>query len=210
MFTGLIQAIGVVQQISETAEGRLLRIECPGLINEIAVDDSIATNGVCLTATAIEHDGFIAHAIHTTLGKTSIGSLQQGERVNLELALRAVDRLGGHMVQGHVNAVGSVMAIDVRGDNWQMRVAFPESLRKYMILEGSITLDGISLTIAELSDDNLMVSIIPHTLQHTTLGDKQVGSVLNIEVDIMAKYIENFLRFDKNLLTTWTHLNQNP
>jgi riboflavin synthase len=209
MFTGLIQAIGVVQKISETAEGRLLRIQCPGLINEIAVDDSIATNGVCLTATAIEHDGFIAHAIHTTLEKTSIGSLIEGERVNLELALRANNRLGGHMVQGHVNAIGSVTAIDVRGENWQMQVAFPENLRKYMILEGSITLDGISLTIAELGDEHLMVSIIPHTLQNTTLGDKNLGSLLNIEVDIMAKYIENFLRFDKTLANAWTHLNPN-
>ncbi len=209
MFTGLIQAIGVVQQISETAEGRLLRIQCPGLINEIAIDDSIATNGVCLTATAIEPDGFIAHAIHTTLEKTSIGSLKQGERVNLELALRANDRLGGHMVQGHVNAVGSVLAIEMRGDNWQMHVLFPKNLRKYMILEGSITLDGISLTIAELGDEHLMVSIIPHTLQQTTLGDKQAGSLLNIEVDIMAKYIENFLRFDKTLANAWTHLNPN-
>lgn len=208
MFTGLIQAIGVVQQVSETAEGKLLRIHCPSLIHEIAVDDSIATNGACLTATAIANDCFTAHAIHTTLEKTSMGSLQQGERVNLELALRANNRLGGHMVQGHVNAVGSVTAIDVRGDNWQMHVAFPESLRKYMILEGSITLDGISLTIAELGVEHLMVSIIPHTLQHTTLGDKHFGSVLNIEVDIMAKYIENFLRFDKNLANAWTQLNQ--
>ncbi len=209
MFTGLIQSIGVVQQISETAEGRLLRIHCPSIIQDIAIDDSIATNGVCLTATTIEHDGFIAHAIHTTLEKTSIGSLQQGERVNLELALRAHDRLGGHMVQGHVNAVGSVLAIEMRGDNWQMYVSFPKNLRKYMILEGSITLDGISLTIAELGDEHLMVSIIPHTLQHTTLGDKHVGSLLNIEVDIMAKYIENFLRFDKTLANAWTHLNPN-
>ncbi len=207
MFTGLIQAIGVVQQISETAEGRLLRIQCPSIISDIQIDDSIATNGVCLTATALAHDGFTAHAIHTTLEKTSIGQLQQGERVNLELALRANDRLGGHMVQGHVNALGTVTAIETRGNNWQMQIAFPQSLRKYMILEGSITLDGISLTIAALSDEHLMVSIIPHTLQHTTLGDKHAGSVLNIEVDIMAKYIENFLRYDKKLASAWTHLN---
>jgi riboflavin synthase len=209
MFTGLIQAIGAVQQISETAEGRLLRIHCPSIIDDIRIDDSIATNGVCLTATAVEHGCFTAHAIHTTLEKTSIGHLKQGNRVNLELAMRATDRLGGHMVQGHVNAVGAVTAIDVRGDNWQMQVSFPKNLRKYMILEGSITLDGISLTIAELSDEHLMVSIIPHTLQQTTLSDKHVGSVLNIEVDIMAKYIENFLRFDKNLTNAWTQLNQN-
>jgi riboflavin synthase len=210
MFTGLIQAIGVIEQISETAEGRLLRIHCPDLIKDIAVDDSISTNGVCLTATAVGNEGFTAHAIHTTLEKTSIGGLHQGDRVNLELAMRASDRLGGHMVQGHVNAVATVTAIAMRGENWQFHVAFPENLRKYMILEGSITLDGISLTIAELGDSSLMVSIIPHTLRHTTLADKTAGSLVNLEVDIMAKYIENFLRFDKNLAKAWTHLNPTP
>lgn len=207
MFTGLIQAIGVVQHISETSEGRLLRIRCPSLIHDIAIDDSIATNGVCLTATAIEQECFTAHAIHTTLEKTSIGSWNQGERVNLELALRANDRLGGHMVQGHVNAVGSITAINERGENWQIRVSFPENLRKYMIPEGSITLDGISLTIADLGDDSLMVAIIPHTLKHTTLADKTLGSLVNLEVDIMAKHIENFLRFDQSLAKAWAHLN---
>jgi riboflavin synthase len=204
MFTGLIQAIGVVKRISGSPEGKTLAIQCPGLIGDIAVDDSIAVNGVCLTATRLEPDGFIAQAIHTTLEKTTIGLLEPEQRVNLELAMRASDRLGGHLVQGHVNAIGRIGAIETRGQNWLIQIDFPADLRKYMIAEGSITLDGISLTIAELSASRLSVSIIPHTLAHTTLGDRSVGDAVNIEVDIMAKYIENFLHADPALAKVWT------
>ena len=203
MFTGLIQAIGVIKQVSGSPEGKSLTIHCPELIGDIAVDDSIAVNGVCLTADERAPDGFIAHAIHTTLEKTTLGSLDPGQRVNLELAMRASDRLGGHLVQGHVNAIGRITGIDTQGNNWQIHISFPADLRKYMIAEGSITLDGISLTIAKLADSQLMVSIIPHTLANTTLKDKAVGDSVNIEVDIMAKYIENFLRADPALANAW-------
>ena len=135
--------------------------------------------------------------------KTTLGSLDPGQRVNLELAMRASDRLGGHLVQGHVNAIGRITGIDTQGNNWQIHISFPADLRKYMIAEGSITLDGISLTIAKLADSQLMVSIIPHTLANTTLKDKAVGDSVNIEVDIMAKYIENFLRADPALANAW-------
>lgn len=210
MFTGLIQAIGVVKRVSDGPEGKTLAIQCPGLIGDIAVDDSIAVNGVCLTATRLEPDGFIAQAIHTTLEKTTIGLLQPEQRVNLELAMRASDRLGGHLVQGHVNAIGRLAAIEMRGQNWLIQIDFPADLRKYMISEGSITLDGISLTIAELSDSRLTVSIIPHTLAHTTLSDRSAGDAVNIEVDIMAKYIENFLRLDPALAGAWTQPGARP
>ena len=203
MFTGLIQAIGVIKQVSGSPEGKSLTIHCPELIGDIAVDDSIAVNGVCLTAAERGPDGFIAHAIHTTLEKTTLGSLDPGQRVNLELAMRASDRLGGHLVQGHVNAIGRITGIDTQGNNWQIHISFPADLRKYMIAEGSITLDGISLTIAKLADSQLMVSSIPHTLANTTLKDKAVGDSVNIEVDIMAKYIENFLRADPALANAW-------
>lgn len=203
MFTGLIQAIGVIKRVSDGPEGKTLSIDCPGLIGDIAIDDSIAVNGVCLTATACGPEGFTAHAIHTTLEKTTLGALSPGQRVNLELAMRASDRLGGHLVQGHVNAVGRIAAIETRGQNWLIQIDFPANLRKYMILEGSITLDGISLTIAALSDSRLTVSIIPHTLTHTTLSDRKAGDAVNIEVDIMAKYIENFLHADPALAKAW-------
>lgn len=210
MFTGLIQGIGKLKQISDSAEGKLLAIHCPTLIDDITVDDSIAVNGVCLTATACDAQGFTAHAIHTTLDKTTLGSLKSGDCVNLELAMRASDRLGGHLVQGHVNAIGRIHRIDMRGNNWQIHLDFPADLRKYMIAEGSITLDGISLTIAALSESRLMVSIIPHTLSHTTLHQKTVGDAVNIEVDVMAKYIENFLKADHGLAKAWSHLESTP
>jgi len=162
------------------------------------VDDSIATNGVCLTATEIESEKFRVQAIHVTLEKTSLGSLKEGSRVNLEPSLRLMDKLGGHMVQGHVNAKGKILDIAKTGENWNIQVSFPSDLRKYMILEGSIALDGISLTIARLNDQDLTVSIIPHTLEKTSLSSKKIGDDLNIEVDMVAKYIENFLRLNKD------------
>lgn len=195
MFTGLIQEVGTIQSVSTNAEGKEFIIKAPGLIKEIAIDDSVATNGVCLTATKIHADTFKVQAIHMTLEKTSVGLLKQGDKVNLELSLRPQDRLGGHMVQGHVNALGKIKQIKTIGENWEIEVSFPEELRKYMISEGSICLDGISLTIARLGASTLTVAIIPHTLEKTTLGTKKVGDSLNIEVDMVAKYIENFLRF---------------
>lgn len=198
MFTGLIQELGTIQSVVSNAEGKEFLIKAPVLIKEIAIDDSVATNGVCLTATKVMGDSFRVQAIHMTLEKTSLGSLRTGDKVNLELAMRPSDRLGGHMVQGHVNALGKITSIKKVGDNWEIQVSFPPELRKYMISEGSVCLDGISLTIARLEPGHLTVAIIPHTLEKTTLSGKKIGDHLNIEVDIVAKYIENFLRFDKD------------
>jgi riboflavin synthase len=198
MFTGLIQELGTIQSITNNTEGKEFLIKAPSLIKEIQIDDSVATNGVCLTATQISGDTFRVQAIHVTLEKTSLGHLQTGDKVNLELSLRPTDRLGGHFVQGHVNALGLIKQISTRGENWEIEVSFPTSLRKYMISEGSITLDGISLTIARLTEETLTVAIIPHTLEKTSLSSKKVGDVLNIEVDMIAKYIENFLRFNQD------------
>lgn len=197
MFTGLIQELGTIQSIKTNAEGKEFIIKAPGLVKEIAIDDSIATNGVCLTATTVGSDTFTAQAIHMTLSKTSLGYLKTGDKVNLELSLRPQDRLGGHFVQGHVNGLGKIQSIKTIGENWEIEVSIPSELRKYMISEGSIALDGISLTIARLTDSSLTVAIIPHTLEKTSLSSKKVGDHLNLEVDMIAKYIENFLRFDK-------------
>lgn len=198
MFTGLIQEVGTIVSITPNTEGKEFLIRAPELISEIKIDDSVATNGVCLTATKIEGDAFRVQAIHVTLEKTSLGHLNVGSKVNLELSLRPMDRLGGHMVQGHVNALGKIKKIEKAGNNWEIEVSIPTELRKYMISEGSIALDGISLTIARLTDSSLTVAIIPHTLEKTSLSSKKVGDVLNIEVDMVAKYIENFLRFGKD------------
>jgi len=198
MFTGLIQEVGTIESISTNAEGKEFVIKAPGLIKEIEIDDSVATNGVCLTATKISGDTFRVQAIHITLEKTSVGSLKSGDKVNLELSLRPQDRLGGHFVQGHVNALGKIVKIATIGNNWEVEISFPKDLRKYMISEGSICLDGISLTIARLTESTLTVAIIPHTLEKTSLSAKKVGDVINLEVDMIAKYIENFLRFNKD------------
>ena len=198
MFTGLIQEVGTILSVTQNTEGKEFIIKAPNLIKEIQIDDSVATNGCCLTATQIKDDTFKVQAIHMTLQKTSVGDLKSGDKVNLELSLRPQDRLGGHFVQGHVNAMGTIKQIKTMGENWEIEVTFPPDLRKYMISEGSITLDGISLTIAKLTETTLTVAIIPHTLEKTTLGTKKVGDHLNLEVDMIAKYIENFLRFDKD------------
>ncbi len=198
MFTGLIQEVGTIESITTNAEGKEFVIRAPSLISQIAIDDSVVTNGVCLTATKIEGESFRVQAIHVTLEKTSLGHLKVGSKVNLELSLRPMDRLGGHMVQGHVNALGKIKKIEKTGNNWEIEVSIPTELRKYMISEGSIALDGISLTIARLTDSSLTVAIIPHTLEKTSLSSKKVGDVLNLEVDMVAKYIENFLRFGKD------------
>jgi riboflavin synthase len=198
MFTGLIQEVGVIESIITNAEGKEFIIKAPHLIKDIAIDDSVATNGVCLTTTSIRGDTFKVQAIHMTLEKTSIGYLRTGDKVNLELSMRPMDRMGGHMVQGHVNTLGKIKAIKTIGENWEIEVSFAAEFRKYMISEGSITLDGISLTIARLTGQTLTVAIIPHTLEKTTLSSKKVGDHLNIEVDMIAKYIENFLRFDQD------------
>ena len=198
MFTGLIQEVGTIVSVIQNTEGKEFIIKAPSLIKEIQIDDSVATNGCCLTATQIKGDTFKVQAVHMTLQKTSVGMLKSGDKVNLELSLRPNDRLGGHFVQGHVNAMGQIKQIKTTGENWEIEVSIPSGLRKYMISEGSICLDGISLTIAKLTANSLTVAIIPHTLEKTTLGTKKVGDHLNLEVDMIAKYIENFLRFDGN------------
>jgi|SRR5690606_11435533 len=204
MFTGLIQEVGTIKAIKTNAEGKELIIHAPKLIKDIKIDDSVATNGVCLTATKIEGDSFIVQAIHMTLKKTSIGKLVVGSPVNLELSLRPNDRLGGHMVSGHVNDLGVIRAIAKKGQNWEISIGFNPEIRKYMIQEGSVALDGISLTIAELKKNELKVAIIPHTLENTNLSSKKIGDVINIEVDMVAKYIENFILLDPAKKEEWT------
>lgn len=195
MFTGLIKDIGKIESIIDNETGKVFVISTPKLISHIKVDDSIATNGVCLTATAIKDNSFQVQAVHVTLEKSNLGELNTGDKVNLELALRASDRLGGHLVQGHVNGKGELIEVLQRGDNWEMEFRIPSDLRKYFIDEGSIAIDGISLTIAKAKESSLVVSIIPHTYENTTLGVKKIGDSVNIEVDMMAKYLENFAKF---------------
>lgn len=206
MFTGLIQSVGRITHLTTRPDGTRLQVHCPDLAGKIAVDDSIATNGVCLTAESVDAEGFSAFVMPVTLQKTALGDLRENAPVNLELALRFGDRLGGHLVQGHVNGVGRIRDITERGDSWWISVDVPAALRRYLILEGSIAIDGISLTIAALDAEGLSVSIIPHTLARTNLRARRIGDAVNVEADVLAKTIEGLLRADPALGKAWTHL----
>ena len=206
MFTGLIQSVGRITHLTTRPDGTRLQVHCPDLAGKIAVDDSIATNGVCLTAESVDAEGFSAFVMPVTLQKTALGDLRENAPVNLELALRFGDRLGGHLVQGHVNGVGRIRDITERGDSWWISVDVAAALRRYLILEGSIAIDGISLTIAALDAEGLSVSIIPHTLNHTNLRARRIGDAVNVEADVLAKTIEGLLRADPALGKAWTHL----
>jgi riboflavin synthase len=185
MFTGLVQATGRVATIDD---GRI-RVEADPQL-ELREGDSIAVSGVCLTATEVNGVSFAADVVPETLRRSSLGSLGQGDRVNLELPLRASDRLGGHIVQGHVDAVGTVESL---GDDGVLRItASPDALR-YVVEKGSIALDGVSLTVAEVDDDGFAVALIPETLERTTLAGLEPGSAVNVEVDVLAKYVEKLV-----------------
>jgi riboflavin synthase len=193
MFTGLIQDVGTIDSIDSGADGARLRI-ATGLADEIALGDSVAVNGICLTATSSDADGFETEAMNQTLGATSLGGVSAGGRVNLELAMKASDRLGGHIVQGHVDGVGTVVSAEEDGFARRVRVGLDPELIRYAIEKGSITLDGVSLTVATLGPDWIEVSLIPETLERTILGAKMApGGRLNVECDIVAKYVEKLV-----------------
>lgn len=192
MFTGLIEDVGTVEAVEKTNEGARLRIVSP-LSGELSLGDSIAVNGCCLTATAVEDGGFEIEAMNQTLEVTALDAVEEGGRVNLELAMKAGDRLGGHIVQGHVDGVGTVSSVEDDGFARRVRVDLPTQLLRYVVDKGSITLSGVSLTIAELGESWVEVSLIPETLERTNLGEAQAGSRLNVECDIVAKYVERLV-----------------
>ena len=193
MFTGLIQDIGKVEAVDSGVEGARLRI-ATGLGAEIEPGDSVAVNGVCLTATSADADGFDTEAMNQTLEVTSLAGIETGDRVNLELAMRASDRLGGHILQGHVDGVGEVVSVVEDGFARRLRVGLAPELLRYAVEKGSIGLDGVSLTVAGLGADWVEVSLIPETLERTNLGAKlAIGGRLNVECDIVAKYVEKLV-----------------
>jgi riboflavin synthase len=192
MFTGLVQDVGTVESLEAGAEGARLRI-ATGLGTEIGRGDSISVDGACLTAVAADAGGFEAEAMNQTLAVTALRKLAAGARVNLELAMRAGERLGGHIVQGHVDGVATVLSIEDDGFARRLGVSLPDGLARYVIDKGSIALGGVSLTVAALGDDWVEVSLIPETLERTNLGAVAVGDELNVEVDLVAKYVERLL-----------------
>jgi riboflavin synthase len=185
VFTGLVQTTGTVASPGERLSVRAALDLAPG--------DSVAVNGVCLTATAMGDGGFEADVMPETLRRTSLGSLAEGDRVNLELSLRAGDRLGGHVVQGHVDGLGTMESVTEEGFARVVRIAAPGELLRYVVEKGSIAVDGVSLTVAEVDDEGFSVSLIPETLERTNLGAATPGRSVNLEVDVLAKYVEKLV-----------------
>ena len=195
MFTGLIGELGSITAIEKGESSAVFTINAPKLIGEIAVGDSVAVNGVCLTATAISGTTFTADVMIQTLSLTSLGQLSVASTVNLELAAQLNSRLGGHMVQGHVDGVAKVVGL-TPGDKWaQFDITVPAHLAKYIVNQGSICLDGVSLTVGSIDDSKNVVTVwlIPETLENTNLSTKSAGDLVNVEVDVLAKYVERLL-----------------
>jgi len=195
MFTGLISHIGKVKSIQSNGESAKLIIESPEIASEIKIGDSVAVNGVCLTVTEFDSQTFAVDVMVQTLNLTSTGKLQEADHVNLELATKSSDRLGGHIVQGHVDGVAEVSSIS-DGEKWQEFTAtMPNHLIKYVVAQGSISVEGVSLTVGVVNDKTSEVTVwlIPATLEKTNLSTKKVGDLINIEVDVLAKYVERLM-----------------
>jgi len=192
MFTGLVMDVGTLKAIRPEGESARLHIETR-LAKELADGDSLAVNGVCLTITATRGAVAVALAVAETLSRTTLGRLGPGQKVNLEPALRVGDRLGGHIVQGHVDGVGVVSGLQQRGDSLELTVTAPHSILRYVVQKGSITIDGVSLTVASLARSSFTVALVPHTLSATTLEGLRQGASVNLENDVLAKYVEQML-----------------
>jgi len=193
MFTGIVEELGAVVALDWHGEAAVLRVRGPVVTSDATAGDSIAVSGVCLTVVAVDGEEFTADVMKETFDRTALGSLAPGEPVNLERAATVETRLGGHLVQGHVDGVGAI-ASTVRMDSWtDVRVALPRELGRYVVAKGSICVDGVSLTIVDVDDESFTVSLIPTTLARTTLGHKGSGALVNLEVDVLAKYVEKLL-----------------
>jgi riboflavin synthase len=192
MFTGLIADLGRVSEMSDGGDGVALKIQTR-LAGELSEGDSIAVNGVCLTAIALYAEGFQAQAMLQTLRSSSLGELRSGSSVNLELPMRPSDRLGGHIVQGHVDGLGTVAAVTPEGFSRVVEIDLDPGLGRYLVEKGSVAVDGVSLTISALTDEGFAVSLIPETLNRTTLGALAPGAKVNIEVDVLAKHVERLM-----------------
>ncbi len=193
MFTGIIEEIGKISSINPIAGGMRIKISSSKILDDISADDSICVSGVCLTAIKVEDDGFWVDAVGATLEKTTFLQMQLSASVNLERSLKLNDRLGGHFVQGHTNGIGTILEINKLGENYFLKIKVDESLEKYLIEEGSITIDGVSLTIAKLDGSKVGISLIPHTWHNTIIQYKKIGDKVNVETDVLAKYIEKLV-----------------
>jgi len=194
MFTGLVEECGRVLALEPVGDGVRLRIAAVTVLDDVTMGASIAVNGVCLTVVAFDDESFSIDAVPETMERSSLGTLSPGKAVNLERSVRAHDRLGGHIVQGHVDSTTTITRIDTLDDgSFEYHFALDEQTARYVVEKGSITVDGISLTVASLSDDGFSIAVIPHTASVTTLGERAAGDLVNLEVDVLAKYVERQL-----------------
>jgi len=193
VFTGLVKDLGRVAEVERSGGGARLRIDT-ALAGELRQGDSVAVNGVCLTATAVDGSWFDAEAMNETLTRTSLGALRAGAAVNLELPLRAGEPLGGHLVQGHVDGMGRIAELEDDGFARRLRIQTGAEILRYVVEKGSIAVDGISLTVVDVAAQSFTVSLIPETLERTNLGASGIGSTVNLEVDVLAKYVEKAVR----------------
>lgn len=193
MFTGIVEELGTIAQVQPLADSIRLMVSGRLIRTDLSKGESISVNGVCLTAAELTEDGFVADVMLETLNRSSLSGIEAGDRVNLERAMSGTGRFGGHVVQGHVDGVAEIISREP-SENWEVvKVRIPKDLAKYVVHKGSITFDGVSLTVNEISDDVVSLSLIPETLRLTTLGQKQVGDKLNVEADILAKHIEKLM-----------------
>jgi riboflavin synthase len=193
VFTGIVRELGVVVDADHIGGGLDLLVHAPETAARTGVGDSVSVNGVCLTATAIEAGAMSFHAVPETIGRSTLGSLAPDRRVNVEPALRAGEELGGHYVQGHVDAVGVIQSVEAEGEGLRVFVEAPSDVLRYCVAKGSVTVDGVSLTVAELAEDAFAVALVPHTLAATTLSDVRPGQPVNLEADVLAKYVERLI-----------------
>jgi len=195
MFTGIVADIGVISVISDISDGKQLQISCSNLsLNDVKIGDSIAVNGVCLTVTKMGKDYFCADLSSATLAVSTFTELKQGAKVNLEKALRLSDRLGGHLVAGHVDGIGVIYDICHKSSHCELVIEAPINLAKYLVNKGSITVDGVSLTVGEVQNSRFKLNVIPHTLNQTIFMQYKIGARVNLEIDLIARYLEGLLQ----------------
>jgi len=208
MFTGIIEELGEVKVIVTSSTKSNIKIAAPEITEDLQIGESIAVNGVCLTVSNLNERSFIADVMPQTFKKTNLSYLQTGDQVNLERALRVSDRMGGHFVLGHIDQVGIVMDKRISGNSIVFKISAPRDITEYLVPRGSIAVDGISLTVAEALDNYFSVSIIPHTAKVTTLGIKEKGSKVNLEADVIGKYVKKMTELKENRSSTLDLLNK--
>ncbi|WP_343345649.1 riboflavin synthase [Terrisporobacter petrolearius] len=198
MFTGIIEEIGIIKNVKKDSKSSILTIQSKKIFEDINIGDSISVNGVCLTVTTLSNETFTADVMSETLSRSSLDGLKNGSYVNLERAMSASGRFGGHIVSGHIDGIGKIIKIKRDGNAIWYTVTVEDSLTKYIVEKGSIAIDGISLTVVKVNENSFSVSIIPHTSQETILSHRLVGDIVNIENDVIGKYVEKLIIYEKN------------